>query len=86
MVNKEYGMEFGVEFELWDLKTILLNSCILFVACIMIYDWNLALVGCVGLCVGTLLCTGQSLRLWFNSPSSSAFELCSMHLGKTPFT
>jgi hypothetical protein len=39
-----------------------LSSCILFAACIMIHGWNLVLVGCVGLCVGTLLCIGQSLK------------------------
>jgi hypothetical protein len=55
-------MEFGARFELCGFFLDLPSSCILFVACIMIHGWNLALVSCVGLCEGTLLCIGQSLK------------------------
>jgi hypothetical protein len=42
-------MEFEARFELWNFFLYLLSSRILFAACILIDDWNLALVGCFGL-------------------------------------
>jgi hypothetical protein len=38
-----------MEFELWGFFLYLLSSYILFVVCIMIHGWNLALVGCVAM-------------------------------------
>jgi hypothetical protein len=49
MVNKECSMEFGAGFELCDFFLYLLSSCILFAACVLIDDWNLAFVGYFGL-------------------------------------
>jgi len=54
-------MEFEARFELWDFFLHLLSSCMLFAACILIDDWNLALVGCFGLwCRDTTLHRAKS--------------------------
>jgi hypothetical protein len=50
-------MEFGVGFELWGFSLYFLSSCILFVVCIMIHGWNLALGGCV-----VMWCTDTTLH------------------------
>ncbi len=42
-------MEFRVGFELWGFFLYLFISYILFVVCIMIHGWNLALVGYVAM-------------------------------------
>jgi hypothetical protein len=56
--NGQQRLQHGIWSKVWTLGFFLylLSSCILFAACILIDDWNLALVGCFGLwCKDTTL-------------------------------